>query len=131
MKNDKKRNKNIKELKLKTEEDFVKEVVEFKYANVLLTDQLEIAYKENEMLKKILQQVKDKKTNYVIKIQEIKKKNENEKEQDLINEESRWYVEILLGNIMELNIELVDILEETDQIVDEYSKDNEDLRQKL
>ena len=32
---------------------------------------------------------------------------------------------------MELNIELVDILEETDQIVDEYSKDNEDLRQKL
>ena len=131
MKNDKKRKEDIKELKLKTEEDFVKEVVEFKYANVLLTDQLEIASKENEMLKKTLQQVKDKKTNYVIKIQEIKEKNENEKEQDLINEESGQYAEILLGNIMESNIELIDILEETDQTVDEYSKDNEDLRQKL
>ena len=32
---------------------------------------------------------------------------------------------------MESNIELADILEETDQIVDEYRKDNEDLRQKL
>ena len=40
-------------------------------------------------------------------------------------------MEILLGNSIELNIELADILEETDQMVDEYSKDNEDLRQKL
>ena len=32
---------------------------------------------------------------------------------------------------MESNIELVDILEETDQTVNEYKKDNEDLRQKL
>ena len=80
MKNEKKRKEDIKELKLKTEEDFIKEVVEFKYANVLLTDQLEIASKENEILKKTLQQVKDKKINYVIKIQEIKEKNENEKE---------------------------------------------------
>ena len=75
--------------------------------------------------------MKDKKTNYVIKIQEIKEKNENEKEQDLINEESGRYMEILLGNILESNIELVDILEETDQRVNEYSKDKKDLRQKL
>ena len=32
---------------------------------------------------------------------------------------------------METNIELVDILEEKDQTVEEYSKDNKDLRQKL
>ena len=75
--------------------------------------------------------MKDKKINYVVKIQEIKEKNENEKEQDLINEKSEWYAEILLRNVMESNIELIDILEETDQTVDEYSKDNEDLRQKL
>ena len=88
MKNDKKRKEEMEELKLKTEEDFIKEVVEIKYINVLLTDQLKIAYKENEILKEILQQVKDKKINYVIKIQEIKETNENEKEHDLINEES-------------------------------------------
>ena len=46
MKNDKKRKEEMEELKLKIEEDFVKEVVEFKYINILLTDQLEIAYKK-------------------------------------------------------------------------------------
>ena len=54
MKNDKKRKEDIKELKLNIEEDFVKEVVEFKYTNVILTDQLKIAYKENEILKETL-----------------------------------------------------------------------------
>ena len=38
MKNDKKRKETMEDLKLKTEEDFVKEVVEFEYTNVLLTD---------------------------------------------------------------------------------------------
>ena len=41
------------------------------------------------------------------------------------------YVETLLGNSMEENIELADILEETDQTVDAYRKENDDLRQKL
>jgi hypothetical protein len=54
MKNDKKRKEETKEFKLKIEEDFVKEVVEFKYTNVLLIDQLEIVYKENEILKEML-----------------------------------------------------------------------------
>ena len=131
IKNDKKRKEETKEFKLKTEEDFVKEVVEFKYTNVLLIDQLEIVYKENEILKEILKQVKDKKKNYVVKIQEITEKTENEKEQDMINKVCGRYVEILLGNSTETNIELVDILEEIDQTVNEYSKDNEDLKQKL
>ena len=38
IKNDKKRKEEMKEFKLKTEEDFVKEVVEFKYTNVILID---------------------------------------------------------------------------------------------
>ena len=49
----------------------------------------------------------------------------------MIQEVCGQYVEILLGNSMELNIELANILEETDQMVEEYSKENEDLRQKL
>ena len=119
MKNDKKKKEETDKLKLKTEEDFVKEVVKIKYANVLLTDQLEIACKEKEILKETLQHVKDKNKSYVVKIPEIKEKTENEKEQDLIQEVCRWYIEILLRNSMELNIELVDILEDTDQSVKE------------
>ena len=38
MKNDKKRKEETKEFKLKIEEDFIKEVVEFKYTNILLID---------------------------------------------------------------------------------------------
>ena len=49
----------------------------------------------------------------------------------MINKVYGRYIEILLRNSTETNIELVDILEEIDQTVNEYSKDNEDLKQKL
>ena len=75
--------------------------------------------------------MKEKNKSYVVKILEIKEKTENKKEQDLIQEAYGRYVEILLGNSMELNIELADILEETDQTVEEYRKENDNLRQKL
>ena len=54
MKNVKKRKEEMDKLKIKTEEDFVKEVVKIKYANVLLTDQLKIADKEKKILKETL-----------------------------------------------------------------------------
>ena len=54
MKNVKKRKEETDELKLKIEEDFIKEVVKIKYANVLLIDQLKIADKEKKILKEIL-----------------------------------------------------------------------------
>ena len=53
------------------------------------------------------------------------------KKQELIQEAYGQYVEILLGNSMEENIELADILEEINQTVDAYRKENEDLRKKL
>ena len=86
IKNIKKRKEETDELKLKTEEDFVKEVVEIKYANILLTDQLKIADREKKILKETIQQLKEKNKNYVVKIPVIKEKNENKKEQVLIQE---------------------------------------------
>ena len=82
----KRKKEEMDKIKLKTEEDFVKEVVEIKYENVLLTDQLEIADKEMEILKETLQYLKEKNKSYVVKIPEIKEKTENEKEQVLIQE---------------------------------------------
>ena len=74
MKNNKKRKEETEELKLKTEEDFVKEVVKVKQTNVLLKDQFEIAYKENEILKETLQQVKDKKKVMLLRYQKSKER---------------------------------------------------------
>ena len=39
---------------MKTEEDFVKEVVEIKHENIILADQLEIADRETKILKETL-----------------------------------------------------------------------------
>ena len=86
MKNKTKKQDKTNEIKVKTEEDFVKEVAEIKFANIILANQLEIADKETKILKETLQQLTEKKKRYVVKIHEKKDKNENKKEQDLIQE---------------------------------------------
>ena len=55
MKNEKKKQEETNEIKIKTEEDFVKEVAEIKFVNIILADQLEIAAKETKILKETLQ----------------------------------------------------------------------------
>ena len=86
MKNIKKRKEEMDNLTIKTEDDFVKEVVEIKYTNVILSNQLEIAEREKKILKEIIQYLREKNINYVVKIPEIKEKIENEKKQELIQE---------------------------------------------
>ena len=58
-------------------------------------------------------------------------KDKNADEQERIQEEIMKNAETLLGKNTELNIELVDILEETDKTLEEYKKENEDLRIKV
>ena len=65
----------------------------------------------------------------------LEKKNseqsQNEKELKLTQEAIVKNLEMLLGNSVEETIELVGMLEKTDQTVDECKSDNNDLRQKL
>ena len=70
---------------------------------------------------------KVKKVNYEMNIA----RNENKKELDLIQEAFEKNVEVLLGSMTETSFELEDILEETDQTVETYKNDNDDLRQKI
>ena len=54
MKNEKKKQEETNEMEIKTEEDFMKEVAEIKFANIILADQLEIADRETKILKETL-----------------------------------------------------------------------------
>ena len=69
---------------------------------------------------------------YVVKMEEKPmKKDENADKQERIQEEIMKNIKTLLGKNTELNIELADILEETDETLEEYKKENEDLRIKV
>ena len=51
IKNEHKKTDELKEMKLKTEEDFYKEVIEAKHNNVMLAEHIELVEEENKMLK--------------------------------------------------------------------------------
>jgi len=49
---ERRKKKDIEELKMKTEEDFYNKVIEAKYSNTMLADHIELVEKENAVLKK-------------------------------------------------------------------------------
>ena len=67
MKDDDTMVKQAKDLKLQTEEDFYKEVIEAKQANVLLIDYIEIMEKEKGMLEEKITQLEKISKMYVVK----------------------------------------------------------------
>ena len=73
--------KQANDLKLKTEEDFYKEVIEAKQANILLTDHFEIIEKEKGMLEEKIRQLEKISKIYVVKMEEkLMEKDENVEE---------------------------------------------------
>ena len=73
MKNESEKLKEAKELRMKTEEDFYKEVVDTKHTNVILTNHIEIIEEERKMLENKLKSLKKKRTNYVVKVEKTTK----------------------------------------------------------
>ena len=71
-------------------------------------------------------------TNYIVEIK-LKKNNKNyiEEEQEMINEEIYNIFERLIAYNKEVNIELADVLEESDNTINDYVKENEDIKIKL
>ena len=132
MKDENTKVKQANDLKLKTEEDFYKEVIEAKQANILLTDHIEIIEKEKGMLEEKIKQLEKTSKMYIVKMEEkLMEKDENAEEHEWIQEEIMKNVQMLLGKNTELNIKLGDILEETDETLEEYKKENKDLRFKV
>jgi len=82
----------IDALKIKTEEDFYREVIEAKYNNVMLAEQIDLVEEENKMLKEKVQMLKTTSRNYIVNIEgnqnkEIsKEKDEQEIEQEIMHE---------------------------------------------
>ena len=64
------------------------------------------------------------------KISEKTAQKEEEKELVLIQETIQRFVEVLLGSMTESAFQLENVLEETEQILETYKSDNNDLRQK-
>ena len=62
--------KQANDLKLKMEEDFYKEVIEAKQANILLIDHFEIIEKEKGMLEEKIRQLEKTSKIYVVKMEE-------------------------------------------------------------
>jgi len=122
----------VEELKLKTEEDFYKEVIDAKYKNVMLAEKIELIEIENEMLKEEVKILKKSSKSYVLKVmKQSKREDEYEKEKELIQEEFVNIVEKLLVYSEEMNVELAEILEETDNTVEDYTNNNKELKEKL
>ena len=124
----------INVLKTKTEEDFYKEVIEAKHNNVMLAEYIESVEEENKILKEKVQMLTTTSRNYVVNIEgnqneEIsKEKDEQEIEQEIMHEKTIGIMERLLGKSTEMNFELAEILEETDETVEEYKKNNNDAK---
>ena len=118
----------IDALKIKAEEDFYREVIEAKYNNVMLAEQIDLVEEENKMLKEKVQMLKTTSRNYIVNIEgnqniEIsKEKDEQEIEQEIIHEETIGIMEKLLGTSTKMNFELVKMLKETDETVEGYKK---------
>ena len=85
MKNERKKTDELKEIKLKIEEDFYKEVIDMKYENVMLAEQIELVETENKILKEEVETLKKTSKSYVLKIEkQLKRKDEYDKKQKLI-----------------------------------------------
>ena len=85
MKNESKKTDAVEELKLKTEEDFYKEVIDAKYENVILVEKIEIVEMKNEMLKEEVEILKNCSKSYVLQVEkQSKREDEYEKEKELI-----------------------------------------------
>ena len=119
-------------LKMKTEEDFLEEVVEIKLENMNLLERIEAMGRKQKLIEVKIEKLRANAKDYVIQIENAKKLKTNEEvEQDREDEAHVKILEVLLGKNTELNNKLAEILEETDETLEEYKKDNKDLRIKL
>ena len=85
MKNKNKKMDEVEELKMKTEEDLYKEVIDTKYENVTLAEKIELVEMENEMLKDEVKTLKKSRKSYNLKVEkQSKRKDEYEKEKESI-----------------------------------------------
>ena len=98
----------------------------------MLADHIELVEKENEVLRAKLQMLKKTSTNYVVEI-EPRENNNNviKEEQEMINKKIHNIFERLIEYNEEVNIELADVLEESDNTINDYIKENEDIKIKL
>ena len=75
--------------------------------------------------------------NYIVNIEgnqneEIsKEKDKQEIEQEIIHEKIIGIMKKLLGTSTEMNFELAEIFKETDETVEEYKKNNDNVKKKL
>ena len=59
----------IDALKIKTEEDFYRKVIEAKYNNIILAEQIDLVEEENKMLKEKVQMLKTTSRNYIVNVE--------------------------------------------------------------
>ena len=120
MNKENKKTMEIEGLKMKTEEDFYEEVVNTKYENAMLTEHVGVVEKENEILTEELNVLKKSRKLYIVKVESPTIKKDKNEEQEMINAGIEDIMERLLANSMDVNIELTEVIEETDEILEEY-----------